>query len=268
MHYPKVLVGGPVSRHHEYSTDAFIRALKEMDYPNFDILLIDNSDNEEFYNKFRDKVSMIKADFQTDDIKRKMVCSRNLIREKVLEGNYDYFFNVDQDTVVPKDALKKLVSDNKNVVSGVYYNLFPTYSGGKIELPIAYGWYSEGHQADILKNKEIIKEKNPAFYNALTKANWDFQRIRRPLTKEEVEEPKSMEIKMCGTGCILIHRNVLEKLEFRENLEGGFDDVTFCNDVIEKLGLKIYLDTSVKCGHLVKERPWRWMTDGKKHIIR
>ena len=72
---------------------------------------------------------------------------------------------------------------------------------------------------------------------------------------------------MCGIGCMLIHRSVLEKLEFRENLEGGFDDVTFCNDVRNKLNLKIYLDTSVKCIHLVKEKPWAWARDGIKHII-
>lgn len=72
---------------------------------------------------------------------------------------------------------------------------------------------------------------------------------------------------MCGTGCLLIHKSVLEKLEFRENLEGGFDDVIFCKDVIEKLNLKIYSDNSVKCNHLVRERPWHWTRDGIEHKI-
>ena len=38
-------------------------------------------------------------------------------------------------------------------------------------------------------------------------------------------------------------------------------------DEFEKLNLKIYSNNSVKCGHLVRERPWHWARDGIEHKI-
>lgn len=264
MEYPKVLVGGPVSKNHEYAMEQFLEGIKSLDYKNYDILLIDNSDTEEFYKKYKDKVNMIRYGFQFKSIKKRMVYCRNLMRKKVLEEGYDYFFNVDQDVLVPKNAIKRLASHNKEVVTGIYYSYF-THDNKEKKLPVVYGWFTKEQQDEILKNKEILKTKNPNFYSTLVKENWNFNRIRRQLTEDEVEGEKLIEIKMCGTGCIFIHRSVLEKLKFMENLEGGFDDAIFCKDVLEKLSLKIYADTGVKCGHLVRERPWKWATDGIEH---
>ncbi|HIH26229.1 glycosyltransferase family 2 protein [Candidatus Woesearchaeota archaeon] len=266
MIFPKVLVGGPVSKNHEYSTDKFIKCLKELDYPNFDILLIDNSDSDEFFNKYKDKVNMIRDGSQFSSIKKRMVYCRNLMREKVLKENYDYFFDVDQDVLLPKDALKKLVSDNKEVITGIYYSYF-SHNGVEKKLPVLYGYFSKDQQQEILNNVDLIKARNHQFYNTLVKENFNFSGIRRQLTEEEVDNDDLIEIKMCGTGCLLVHRSVLEKLEFRENLDGGFDDVIFCKDIIEKLNLKIYSNNSVKCGHLVRERPWHWARDGIEHKI-
>ena len=141
------------------------------------------------------------------------------------------------------------------------------HNGIEKKLPVVYGWFSEQQQNEILNNLENIKVRNPQFYNVLVKENFNFSRIRRQLTEEEVNNDNIIEIKMCGTGCILIHKSILERLGFRENLDGGFDDVIFCKDVIEKLNLKIYCDNSVKCNHLVRERPWHWARDGIEHKI-
>ncbi len=68
-----------------------------------------------------------------------------------------------------------------------------------------------------------------------------------------------LEIDICGSGCLLIHRTALEKIKFRYNLEEGpgVDDVFFCKDAKEA-GFKIYADTAVKCQHLIRGRGWTW----------
>jgi len=220
MNYPKVLVGGPVSKNHEYAMDRFLESINNLDYKNYDILLIDNSDSDEFYNKYKDKVNIIRDGSQFQSIKKRMVYCRNVMRKKVLEEGYDYFFDVDQDVLVPKEALKRLIEHRKDVVSGVYYSYF-THNNKERKLPVAYGWFTKEQEEEILKNKEKLKQANQKFYQTLEKENWNFIRIRRQLTEKEVEGEKLIEIKMCGTGCILISRNVLEKIEFRENIEGG-----------------------------------------------
>jgi len=263
MNMPKILVGGPISSHHEYCTDRYIESLKNLDYPNYDILLIDNTDSDEFYNKIKDKINVIRAGQKFKSITQRMVYCRNMMRKKVLEENYDYYFDIDQDVIVPKDAIKKLIAHNKEVITGVYYNY--TKEGEK--MPILWAPFSEEEQGEIIKNKEKIRIENLGLYDSLIKANWNFKKLNKQIKTEEVEGEKLIEIRACGTGCLMIHRNILERIEFKENFEGGYDDVLFCSDVWEKLDKKIYCDTSVKCDHLTKERPWFWAKVNNKYFI-
>lgn len=263
IEYPKVLVGGPISSHHEYCTERYIKSLENLDYPNYDILLIDNTDSEEFYNKIKNKINIIRAGQQFKSITRRMVHCRNLMREKTIKENYDYYFDIDQDVIVPPDSIKKLISHKKEVITGVYYNY--TKEGDKI--PILWAPFSEKEQKEILENTEKVKTENPGLYNSLIQSNWNFIKLNKQIFKEEIEGEKLIEIRACGTGCLMIHRNILEKIEFRENFEGGYDDVLFCSDVWEKLNKKIYCDTGVKCEHLTKERPWFWAKVNNKYFI-
>ena len=76
-----------------------------------------------------------------------------------------------------------------------------------------------------------------------------------PLTKEQLwDDPGLYEIGSAGLGCVLIHRSILESIEFRsENKE--FDDRFFYKDCKEK-EIPIFCDTSIKCKHLTKEMHW------------
>ena len=79
-----------------------------------------------------------------------------------------------------------------------------------------------------------------------------------PVSEIELNNPRLIQVHKCGLGCVLIHRSVLEKIEFRyvKELE-AFDDIHFSNDII-KNGFNIYADLSVVCKHLVLNRPWDW----------
>ena len=73
---------------------------------------------------------------------------------------------------------------------------------------------------------------------------------------DEVPENELIESITCGLGCVLIKRNVLEKIEFRHiKDEEPWDDLWFCEDVREK-GFKVYVDTSVRCKHYVNGMDW------------
>ena len=71
----------------------------------------------------------------------------------------------------------------------------------------------------------------------------------------------------CGTGCIMIHRDILEKLDFKFNQGGGFDDIIFCDEVRKLLHEKVWCNTSVQCEHLIKEKPWNWARIGNQQFI-
>ena len=48
---PKVLVACPTYSGMSYCLDRFIERIKDLSYANYDVLIIDNSEGEEYFNK-------------------------------------------------------------------------------------------------------------------------------------------------------------------------------------------------------------------------
>lgn len=256
---PKVLVGSVICDVYEYCTPQLLKSLHSLTYKNYNTLLVDNSQKEDFYKRLKERgESVVQAFSDEKDVRLKLVECRNLLRQKVLEEGYDYLLSVDQDVIPPKDIIERLLSHQKKVVTGVYYNRF-VYNGKQMLLPILYREYSKEEQEELAANKESLRKNNPKFYSFLEKNGWDFSKAMRQLTPEEVEQPRLMQIKSCGTGCLFIHRSVLEKISFRRNTETkeGFEDVMFCQD-LRKHNIPLYADTSIKCMHLISKKPWKW----------
>jgi|SRR3989344_1801844 len=230
--YPKVLIGGPISDHHEYCFDSFIKSLNSLTYPNFDMFFVDNSKDDAFFNKIKDIIPAIRIPYHPD-VRVRLSDSRNLARKKVLDEDYDYLFCLDQDVVPPNDTIERMIESKKKIVTGVYFNTFSRIRPDTMVV--------ETRKLPILWVKSL---KNP------DKAV--------PVRQEIIDSKKLIKVDMCGTGCILIHRDILKEIKFRyEKDQEGVDDVFFCRDA-QKLGLEIWADTGIICGHNVEKRPWNW----------
>jgi len=232
VNYPKVLLGGPVSDHHDYCYDQFLKTVKNLSYPNLDIFFVDNSKDNKFYNKISKEFPTAKLDYN-ENVKIRLAESRNIVREKVLKEGYDYLFCLDQDVIPPSDIIEKLVNQSKKIITGIYYNPFTKFN------PI-----TGNNETRVLPT---IWVKSLRYENQLV-----------TIKKEIIDSGKVIKIDSCGTGCILIHRDVLEKIKFRwEDDKPGVDDVFFCIDA-QKLGYEIHADTSIVCEHLIEGRPMHW----------
>lgn len=219
----KVLVGCPTAEYKAYCLEEYVKALKELSYKNKDILIVDNSKDNKYFERIKGLGFNVIKDKFFETARERVVNSRNILREIVLENNYDYFFSLEQDVIPPKDVIEKLLKHNKKIITGVYYTVYKVNGREEVK-PLVWG---------ETENKEEMKF----------------------LTKE-VKENKLIKIKACGLGCILIHRGVLEKIKFRfEEDKETFDDMFFCKDA-EKNNFEIYCDTSVKCKHLIKGMDW------------
>ncbi|MDD5133674.1 MAG: hypothetical protein PHD81_00830 [Candidatus Nanoarchaeia archaeon] len=222
--HPKILVGCPTSNHKEYCLKEYVNGVKSLSYPNYDILIIDNSEEENYYKKLKEQLPTIR-DKWMENARDRIVHSRNLLRKKVLEENYDYFLSLEQDVIPPKDIIERLLKHNKKIVSALYFKLG---NDNKTLLPLV-----------LLEDKDS-----------------EGKTCYRRATLIEVEQNKLLNVACPGLGCVLIHRSVLGKIEFRYDKEQkGFDDVFFCKDA-ENNGFKIYCDTSIKCKHLVSGMDW------------
>lgn len=225
---PKILVGCPTADHYKYCTEDYLNAVKSFTYKDFDTLLVDNSATKDYFNEFSKKLPMIKTE-RIENLKELIARDRNVLRQKVIDENYDYLLSLEIDVIPPKDVIEKLLSHKKEIVSGVYY---------------------KDYDLNIKRAGKLIKKAKtilPLLWKEVDKENVS------QLTPKDVEEPKLIEVAISGLGCLLIHRRVLEKVKFRVNLKEtpACDDVWFCHNARE-VGYKIYADTSIKCKHLLK----------------
>ncbi len=261
----KVLVGSPVSKHHTYCTPQYLEAIKNLSYKDYDILLVDNSEDDKWYKEIKNSVPIVRYGYEHESVKTRMVACRNYLRDYTLKNGYDYFLDLDQDVIPPKDIIERMLAHKKDFVTGIYFNYFEKTRGKLERTPVAYAWFRKNDIEEILKSPDTLKQTNPNLYSALLKTNWDFSKLMRPLSEQEIKDKKLLKIRACGSGCVLVSRKALEAVEFRDNKQGGFDDVLFCFDLQDK-GFELYADCSIICEHLT-DRPWNWTRIGNKTEI-
>jgi GT2 family glycosyltransferase len=150
--------------------------------------------------------------------------ARNFCVMEFLRTDNDYLFFIDSDVIPPYDALKKLLEAQKDAISGCYPSVrFDSIAGLD---KIIYNVF-----------RHTVNEKGTrSFVN---------------VTGQGVEE-----IESAGAGCLLIKREVLEKMgadwfRFQYAPEGTViygEDIDFCMK-LPKHGYKLYGHFDVICKH-------------------
>ena len=228
MSNPKILVGCPTSFHKEYALEQYAKAVKSLTYKNFDILLVDNSKDNIYFEKIKKlNLPVIKGPY-FESARDRIVASRNILREKVLKENYDYFFSLEQDVLPSSNILEKLLQHNKKLITAVYFahNVIPDNQTREL-IPLVY---------------KLTDEKTLSMRSLNEVELWEKQGL--------------MEVISAGLGCVLIHKDILEKIKFRYD-KNTFDDRWFFIDCYNKK-IKVFADASVKCKHLIFNRPYPW----------
>lgn len=140
---------------------------------------------------------------------------RNQIVETALMRNCSHLIMMDMDQTYPVDTITKLLSHKLPVVGCLVHRRYPPFD------PLLY-------RGDI-GTYELI---------------------------ENYEKGDLIEVDATGTGCLMFDMEVFRNMpapwfRFRltaDNLPIG-EDFGFCSD-LRKAGYKIYVDTSIQCGHL------------------
>jgi len=121
---PKVLIGCPISDYKRYCIDEYLEGIKNLTYSNFDLFLVDNSETSDFYEEIKSKGIDVERIEYAPSAKERIVKSRNIILDKFLDGDYDYFFSLEMGVIPLTDIIEKLLESNKEIVSGVYFKPF------------------------------------------------------------------------------------------------------------------------------------------------
>ena len=169
--------------------------------------------------------------------------ARNRIAQKALNLNADYVLMVDNDVVLPKDALKLLLEDAHEVNLGYYAHRGPDnlYHG----------------RMCICRLKD--KDGN-AYYHYPLESEYTSEDMH---AMKDAGETK-IEVHGGGMGCALISTDVFRKASYPwydwvnygdANRGMLSEDLYFCA-LCRASGIPIYADVRVGCGHLLRHVQW------------
>lgn len=108
---PKVLVTCPTYDGKDYCFQKWIDMAKSLSYPNYDIFVVDNSKTEDFYNKYKDQIPMVRLDFtgQKNDAMYRVCKSMAEVQRHFLKGNYTHWMNIEADNIPPANVIETLI---------------------------------------------------------------------------------------------------------------------------------------------------------------
>ena len=169
--------------------------------------------------------------------------ARNHIAQKALDLNADYVLMVDNDVVLPENALKLLLEDARDVNLGYYAHRGPDnlYHGNTC----------------ICRLKD--KDGNEYYHYPLESTY-----LAEEMHGMAEAGLKKIEVHGGGMGCALIRTEVFRKATYpwfdwvnygSANRGMLSEDLYFCS-VCRAFGIKVYSDVRVGCGHLLRHVQW------------
>jgi GT2 family glycosyltransferase len=151
--------------------------------------------------------------------------ARNWLVDKFLATGYEWFLSVDTDIILPELVVQRLLARRQKLIGALIY--------------VA---------ADPIF---------PQIYNKI--ADFGVGGAGQYIVNDKWEPGELVQADATGAGCLLIHREVFEKIPgntpyrwFQHEFEGTQlfgEDFTFCRRA-RSVGYQLYIDTAVKAGHI------------------
>lgn len=220
----KVLVGTPHADIKNYCLQDYIGSVKNLTYSNYNVLVVDNSETNKNKKKIvQQGIPAIHIKRGNKNTRRLLAESHEFLRKAALNGAYDFLLHFESDITPPPHVIEALLSHQKQVVSAAYH----------------IGVGDESHL--------MVQEIEPQLIGIRETINM------KGGTDAKYFDGKLHEVYACGLGMTLIHKSVLEQIQFRymEDVD-AHPDTFFAHD-LDMLGIKQYLDTGILCKHNNKD---------------
>lgn len=234
---PKVLLISPVSDKKDYILPKWFENVLSLSYYNMDILLVDNSKNKSHADTIVKEwgINTIWYDPKDKSAQEFITDSQNILREKFLEGDYDFAFSLECDVLVPHDIVNYFMTYRYPVHNILYF--VREYWRRTLCFQICTDYVSAG--------KKIFRSVLPDFMDGLMLLKGDQVNV------SNAKLGRWLQGFAPGIGCTMISRDVLEKIPFRVDAKiqrGAFSDTFFHLDLLQK-GIDDIVDTRFLVQH-------------------
>jgi len=227
---PRILVAAPTSNLKDYCFEEYVEQVRNFTYPNYDILLVDNSEDKKYHHKILEAgIRCIHHKPKGSPIEYITEC-QNIIRGVAIEGGYDYVFMLESDVFVPANIIEHMLCGGADVYTITYF----ITKKGKHSVCL------HGMPTNELRTSTKVLEED------VSAAVWT----------GEIKDIKQFKIgedfRLYGTGigCTLFKTSVLKEIPFRidKQFPAAFSDSYWYLDA-ERAGITTILDTSLIATH-------------------
>ena len=165
--------------------------------------------------------------------------ARNRIADRAMKTESDYVLMVDNDVVIPKDALQNLLDDPQMV---------------------CLGYYAHRDTDNIYRGRTCVcklsDDQGKPYFNYPLESEYTGRELKA-LREQGIFKVR---IHGGGMGCALIRTDVFQRtpypwydwVNYADSHRGMLsEDLYFC-ELCRKSGILIYTDTRVNCGHMLR----------------
>ncbi|MGL4799516.1 MAG: glycosyltransferase, partial [Cellulosilyticaceae bacterium] len=249
----RLLVGSPICQKSEI-LEAFLTSLEEVDKKDLEVDYLFVDDNEEVASKAllrvfeaknhgvtlldgENRSKYIADDFThrwTEDMVQKVALFKDKMIEVAREEGYDYLFLVDSDIVLHPNTFKQLISDEKDIVSNIFWT---QWGPNQQEMPQV--WMQDAYSFHTDKSNVRLSEED------LIKKNTEFIQMLR--------KPGVYRVGGLGACTLMSRRALLAGVNFKDVYNVSFwgEDRHFCIRAVA-LGLELFVDTYYPAYHIYR----------------
>jgi len=236
MSLPKILVAAPTSNYKDYCFHEWANQVTSFDYPNYDVVLCDNSLDPNYHHKiWREGLNCLYIDRKHPQMPPiasyfdLLAISMNVLKEVFIRGGYDYWFILETDVFVPDWIIRHLIAQPRQIVNVAYM----LWDEPAPSIHMTTGQHSQMVTPDVgfrIYNGECVEMHS-------TKIAPD------------------MSLWGTGYGCTMVHKSVINQITFRTDYENDMKigkltaPDTFFHRDIEMLGIENYLETAIIADH-------------------
>jgi len=229
---PKILLFTPIYEGKDYCLEEFLEKTKQINYPNFRHIFIDNSKTEDYYNKLKGMGLDVFYVERGNNTREALARAQNFARNIAIKDNYDYLMSLESDIMIPPNIIQLLVRHGKDVVSALYM----------------IGDRDKGMRVPCLTLSTFNKEIQ-AFGT----------RLLNPEEYPEYLHKGLKQVQAAGMGCCLIYKRVFNRVAFTYDPRfNGHSDIYFFNRMFE-LRVPVWVDTDILLDH--KNSDWTKVKD-------
>ena len=169
--------------------------------------------------------------------------ARNKIAQRAIDEDADYVLMVDNDVVLPEDALLNLLEGEKDV---------------------CLGYYAHRNEDNIYQGRTCVcrlyQPNGKAYFNYPLESEYTAEEMKR----FRDEGTTKFQIHGGGMGCALIRTDVFRRLKYPwydwvnyadDNRGMLSEDLFFC-EKCKHASIPIFTDSRVACGHMMRYIQW------------